>query len=375
MFLEEFSDELAPMKTVLPEENKEIDHNNTTTLRYAVRAQKDKGFLFMLNFQDHIELADINNVSVEVKTGKETIRFPSSGTFNLKKSTSAIFPFNLKLGQTLIKSATVQALTTLRTGQGDCYIFFSLDGVGPELVIAGRPNLKEIQNARKSQKNNHTVVQGKHGEVFSFKNGRDQFLIIPYEMALNSYKADDRLIISDGLILNEENQIRLTSRSLNSTVHIYPAINKRPHVLNASLGDTKPLFKGASSYQLMFEKKDPRAKVTKITDRKYSVAMEGDLDQLSDTFIEVDYVGDRGMAFIDGLLVTDHFYNEKKWEIGLKGFIPELSGKEMVLIFHPLHSDQETLIDFTHLPEFTNGRYLNIKNINIVNEYKAILSF
>jgi len=34
------------------------------------------------------------------------------------------------------------------------------------------------------------------------------------------------------------------------------------------------------------------------------------------------------MAFIDGLLVTDHFYHEKKWEIGLKGFIPELSGRE-----------------------------------------------
>jgi len=80
------------------------------------------------------------------------------------------------------------------------------------------------------------------------------------------------------------------------------------------------------------------------------------------------------MAFIDGLLVTDHFYNEKKWEIGLKSFIPELSGKEMVLIFHPLYSDQEALIDFTDIPEFKDGKYLNIKNINIVNEYKAIIS-
>ena len=87
--------------------------------------------------------------------------------------------------------------------------------------------------------------------------------------------------------------------------------------------------------------------VTKVTDRKYSVVTKGGLDGLNDVFVEIDYVGDRGMAFIDGLLVTDHLYHEKKWEIGLKSFIPELSGKEMVLIFHPLYSDQEALIDFT----------------------------
>lgn len=375
MFLEEYSDELAPMKTVLPEGNEEIDRNNTTTLRYAVRSKDEKGFLFMLNFQDHLEITDINDVSIEVKTGDETIRFPSSGTFSLKKSTSAIFPFNLKLGQTRIKSATVQPLTTLHTGQGDFFIFYSLDGITPELAIAGDPALMEIQNANRSKKSNHTLVQGKNGEAFSFKNGKDQFLIIPHEMALNSYKIDDRLIISEGLILNEEGQMSLLTRSLNSTIHIYPAVNKSPNASYAALSAIKPHFKGASSYQVTFEKKDPHVNVTKITDRKYSVVTEGDFDQLNDVFIEVDYVGDRGMAFIDGLLVTDHFYNEKKWEIGLKSFTPELSGKEMVLIFHPLYSDQETLIDFTHIPEFTNGRYLNIKNINVVNEYKAIISF
>ena len=52
MFLEEYSDELAPMKTILPEGNEDITPENTTTLRYAVRSKDDKGFLFMINFQD-----------------------------------------------------------------------------------------------------------------------------------------------------------------------------------------------------------------------------------------------------------------------------------------------------------------------------------
>jgi beta-galactosidase len=375
MFLKEYSDELAPMQTVLPEGNANIAPENTTTLRYAVRSHDDKGFLFMLNFQDHMEVDDIHDVSIEVKTGNETIRFPSSGTFDLKKSTSAILPFNLKLGQTLIKSTTVQPLTTLHTNQGDCFVFYSLDGMAPEIVLPGETAITEIQNARQSQKNKYTIVQGKNDEVFSFVNGKDQFLIIPRNMALNSNKIDHHLIISEGLILNCENQLSLISRSVNSTFDIYPAIDRDPNVSFASLTKIKPRFKGASSYQLKFKEKDPPVAVTKVTDRKFTIVTKGGFDGLNDVFVDIDYVGDRGMAFIDGLLVTDHFYHEKKWEIGLKSFIPEMTGNEMVLIFHPLYSDQETLIDFTYTPEFTKGKYLNIRDINISNEYKAIVSF
>jgi len=263
----------------------------------------------------------------------------------------------------------------LHTVQGVCYVFYLLDGIAPELLIAGEPDLTQIQNAMTSQKSNLTVVQGKNDEIFSFKNGKDQFLIISRQMALNSFKIAERLIISDGLILDEGNQMGLITRSTNSTVHIYPAVNKKPYVSNATLREIKPRFKGASSYQLTFEELDPPVTVEKVADRKYSVVTKGGLDQLNDVFVVIDYIGDRGMAFIDGLLVTDHFYHEKKWEIGMKSFMPELPGKEMVLIFHPLYNDQETLIDFTLIPEFTDGKYLNIKNIKVVNEYKATISF
>ncbi len=375
MFLDQYSAELAPMQTILPEGYGNITPENTTTLRYAVRAKDDKGFLFMINFQDDVEIADINDISVAVKTGSDVIRFPSSGTFNLKKSTSAILPFNLKLGQTLIKSTTVQPLTTLHTNRGDCFVFFSIDGMAPEIVISGETALTEIQNARKSQKNNYTLVQGNTDEVFSFVNGKDQFLIIPRKMALNSNKVDNHLILYEGVILNSKNQISLITRSVNSTIDVYPAIDKDPYVSFASLTKIKPSFNGASSYQLKFKEKEPPVTVTKVTDRKYTIVTKGGLDGLNDVFVDIDYVGDRGMAFIDGLLVTDQFYHENKWEIGLKSFISEMTGKEMVLIFYPLYSDQETLVDFTHIPVFTNGKYLNIKDINISNEYKAIVSF
>lgn len=375
MFLEAYSDRLAPMKTVLPEGYEDIEPTNTSALRYAVRSQEEKGFLFMINFQDDVEIQDIDDVRIEVNTGSETIRFPSSGAFDLKKSTSAIFPFNLDLGQTRIKSATVQPLTTLRAGQGDCYVFHSFDGITPELVIAGDPDLTDIQNARKTKNSHHALIQGKNNEVFSFKSGADQFLIIPYEMALNSYRLDNHLMITDALALKDGDQISLISRSPGSVIHIYPALDQSPRISLAKLSAMKSYFKGASAYQLSFEEKESPVSVKKVADRKYALTIDGALDRLNDVFVEIDYVGDRGMAFIDGLLVADHFYHEKKWEIGLKSFTSALSGKQMVLIFHPLYSDQEALIDFARVPEFTDGKYLNINDIRVVNEYKAIISF
>ncbi|MBN2167532.1 MAG: beta-galactosidase [Marinilabiliaceae bacterium] len=374
MFLDEYSDELAPMKTVLPKGNEDIKPENITTLRYAVRSYGDRGFLFMINFQDDVEIADINDVNVELVKGKETIRFPHSGTFNLKKSTSAIFPFNLKLGETHIKSATVQPLTTLHTDKGNYYVFTSIDGITPEFVMVGNTELTEIQNATKNQKGDFTLIQGDVDKVFSFKNGKDQFLIIPNEMALNSCKIDNHLIISDGLVLNDRNQLSLITRSVNSAFHIFPAVDQKPKVSFASLREIKPLFKGSSSFELAFIETEPIVTVQKVADRKYVINTKGGLANLNDVFVEVDYVGDRGMAFIDGLLVTDHFYHEKKWEIGLKSFMSELSEKDMVLIFHPLYSDQETLVDFTNIPEFIKGKFLDIKEIEVINEYKAIIS-
>ncbi len=137
----------------------------------------------------------------------------------------------------------------------------------------------------------------------------------------------------------------------------------------------KSAFSGASSYSITFETPEPIINIKKVNDRKYAVTTTGDLGNLNDVFLEIDYVGDRGMAFIDSLLVTDHFYHEKTWDMGMKSYLKDLEGKEMVLIFHPLFDNQECLIDFSNLPEFEKGRYLEIKSIKTCNAYKTVIGF
>jgi len=375
MFLEAYGHKLAPMKTVLPETNQQTSPENTNILRYAVRSYKESGFVFMLNFQDHLNYSDINNNSIAVMTAKSEVRFPSSGTFDMKKATCAIFPFNLTLGSTQIKSATVQPLTILKGDNENHYVFYSIEGIEPELVIQGDSKIGDLKEAKKSTSNGLTVIKGSSGKVFSFQSGKDQFLIIPYEMALQSNKIGEKLIFSDGDITSESELLNLVTRDTSLDLHVYPANGSTPKVTNANVKKSKSVFPGIDSYNLSFEVPGPIIEIEQATDRKYSVKVKGGLGRLNDVFLQVDYVGDRGMAFIDGLLTTDHFYHEKKWEIGMKLFIPKLTDKEMVLIFHPLYKDQECLIFFHNIPSFENGKYLNIKGIKTINEYKAIIDF
>lgn len=374
MFLEAYGDKLAPMKTVLPETNSQTSPENTDILRYAVRSYDESGFVFMVNFQDHLEYSDINNASVTVKTAKSEVRFPSSGSFDFKKASSAIFPFNLTLGATQVRSATVQPLTILKSDGKSHYVFYSMKGINPELVLKGSPKITNLQGAKQSAANGVTVIRGNVGEVFSFQNGNDQFLIIPYEMALNSNRIGEKLIFSEALITSESDLLSMVTRESNVDFHVYPTNGTNPKVTKATVKKSKPVFPGIDSYNISFEVPESIIEVVQSTDRKYTVKVNGQLADLNDVFLQVDYVGDRGMAFIDGLLVTDHFYHERKWEIGMKSFLPKLSNKEMVLIFHPLYKDQECLIFFEDIPDFENGKHLEIKSIKAINEYKAIIS-
>ncbi|MGQ7870976.1 hypothetical protein [Sunxiuqinia sp. sy24] len=70
-------------------------------------------------------------------------------------------------------------------------------------------------------------------------------------------------------------------------------------------------------------------------------------------------------------MITDHFYHERIWEVGLKSFAEKLVDNKMALIFHPMHDNDSYLADLKSLPEFENGKYLNVKGVEVIPEYKV----
>src|SRR5690606_28143451 len=108
-----------------------------------------------------------------------------------------------------------------------------------------------------------------------------------------------------------------------------------------------------------------------ISEQKYSVQVNSDLSGLNDIFLETDYVGDRAMAFINGEMITDHFFHERIWEIGLRNFMPNLKQHEMLLFFHPIHSSYSYLGDLKRSIEFENNKYLKVNGFKVVPEYST----
>ena len=373
LFLDSWGAMLAPMKSVLPETNAAIRAADTETLRYAVRSYGDTGFVFIVNFQDHVEIQDINHVKIQVERQGGTVNFPSQGYMNIPKATSAIFPFNLKMGEALLHSATVQPLTILHRNEGKYHIFSSVDGVETEMLFPASVRISQLSNARVSNAGGFRRVKPLSGEAFSFTANGERVLVLPQQMAMNTLKVGEQLYITDALVLEDRGSMQLISRTTGNTLHVFPAGKSKLHAGSANVRTAKPLFKGCASYVLSFDEFKPEFSVRKESNQKYSLQLKSDISQLNDLFLEVEYVGDRALAFIEGEMITDHFFHERTWEIGLRHFAPRLKNHEMLLFFHPIHSTYTYLGDLKRTIEFENGRYLNVEAFRLVPEYKTTI--
>jgi hypothetical protein len=372
-FLDAYGEILAPMKTVLPKNNASIKPDNNETLRYAVRSYGESGFLFIVNFQDHAEVKAIDDVQVEIATKNESIRFPAEGHIDVPKAASVIFPFNLKLDKATVKSATVQPLTVLQQTDAAFYIFSTIKGIQAEINFSSSCEITNMKNASVTKIDQIQTIKPERAEPFSFEVNGVNVLVLTEEMAINSVVINEQLFVSDALILEGKNELQLISKSTDNHLHIFPEKASKVKADNAIMKQTKAAFEGFNSYSVVFEEIEPKMEIEKISDQKYSLKVSSDLSKLNDAFLEIDYVGDRALAFIDGQLITDHFYQERKWEIGLKSFAGLLENNEMLLFFHPIYDDYPYLGDLKNLPEFNKGSHLEVQGFEIVPEYQTRL--
>lgn len=378
-FLESYGEELAPMVTVLPETNERIDPSNTNTLRYAVRSDGNSGFVFMHNFQDDLPTRDLHNFRLKLQTKEGAITIPSTGTFSLLRDESAILPFNIDLDGTKVRYATVQPLTILNREDQKYYIFFSTEGIHPEIVFENVNRSDLIRdNAAVDVQDELVKVSGKSGEVFSFSVNKKHFLVIPKSMALKAWRSDNgQMIFTDATILQRKGYIDVLSNNGNSQELIfYPRLKHTPRLSGAEIDSANFSNTNFSPYEIHFPKIEPPFKVIPVTDRRHVIQSTGRMEGLNDVIMNVNYVGDRSMAFIDGKLVGDHFYYGKPWEIGMRKFEVKMQNDDLLLMFHPMRNNAEYLQDFdkSEIPSFSSrGSYLQIDNIEFIPEYKAMM--
>jgi beta-galactosidase len=380
-FLRDFGSDLAPLYTTLPVSNNASKPEETSVLRYAVRSDGNKGYVFMHNFQDHATLTDLKDLRIEVQTKTGVVNFPSSGTFTLKPGYSAILPFNTNYDGIEINIATVQPFCRF-VNKGNPYnVFVSLDGIAPEIILKGKPKVSGTGIRTEIIKGN-TIIRFPARKITVFQvNGRS-FMVLPYEQALNSYTVGDKdkkLIISSALVTESEGTIELLSTKPDSTfVSVFPSVDE----LTSSTGkavNIKSGIQNLSQWKIELPAIDPGIRLEQADARHFVLhASSVDWTKFNDIFIMFNYRGDRGLCMMKGILQTDNFYTSRPWIIGLKRYADKLKTNEMYFYFIPMQKDAPYMsyLDKEVIPQFGNrNEFLEIKEPGIEVEYKVRLFF
>ena len=170
-----------------------MDPYDIETVRFAVRAHQDSGFVFINNYQDHVETKDQKDFAITVNLENEELRFPKSGSLSLAKDECCILPFNLDLQGLNLKYSTTQLLTSIEH-EGETYIFFfTPKGMNGEYYFEsdGIQKVKVDHGNINSDKN--TLIQVNNDELslvdITLKSGkRIHVCTLTYEQSLNFWK-------------------------------------------------------------------------------------------------------------------------------------------------------------------------------------------
>ena len=91
----------------------------------------------------------------------------------------------------------------------------------------------------------------------------------------------------------------------------------------------------------------------------------------------MNYIGDVAMAFMQGQLVQEEFSHGEPWTIGLKRYSDDLKTNPLTFYFRPLQWNAPFLNDLPKeaVPDFSNGPVVDIRDVQIIPEYKFNILF
>ncbi|WP_281336194.1 beta-galactosidase [Flavobacterium eburneipallidum] len=377
-FLKGYGNDLAPLYPILPSTNDSIKATDTSTLRYAVRGDGDKGYLFMHNFQDHLETKDLSNLKIDIATKTGEIQFPQTGTFTLKAGSSAIFPFNVNYDGVAIRMATVQPFCKFTNKNKKYNVMVAIDGIAPEIVLQGKVKVSGT-GIKTIIRDGNTVVVCTARKINDFEINGVSFLVLPSSEAEKAYLIgqtdNQKLVLSNALVLDNEGKISLVSNNQeNIDFSVYPAAGN-VNSIDGKVTKGKSTIKSISTWQVSVPKADTAIKLVQADNSHYVLkAGSLNLSKVNDVFITFDYRGDRGICMMNGELQTDDLYTSKPWTIGLKRYQEALKTSDMYFHFLPMAKDAPYLsyLDKEVLPDFGNQKsFLEIKQPQISVEYKA----
>ncbi|MBQ0853414.1 beta-galactosidase [Streptomyces sp. BH-SS-21] len=377
LLLGDFGGLIAPMESFLPA-RQPTGRDDRDTLRWAVRASEDSGFLFVNNHQPHEELPDHPDTSF-------TVEFPAGPALTLPSTpvtvpTGAYFcwPLRLDVAGLRLDWATAQPVCTVDADGRTVLVLAAADGIPVELALAAR-TLRSVRTpfGQSVTLDDRVLVTGLRPgtdalvEVDTADGERVGLLVLDARTARTAYKGvawgAERLVLcaagadactGAGVVFDEharggEGEVRVHSPAGDVSLAVLPAPGRPPVVTGGSVRESEDgVF---TRYHLTGDGRDPRfggesgggglrvgraelvraagpapEPVTGVQGRasapadehydttaaEYAISVPDGLP-LTGTLLRVHWSGDVARAYVGDRLVADQFHAGRAWDIAL----------------------------------------------------------
>lgn len=341
IFVKNYQDLICNMVTVLPEGSQDIQPEDVETLRYAVRTDGTSGFLFLNNYQDHVECKPKKDEKITLKLQDNEVDI--SG-ISLASGEEAILPFEMNVEGYRLIYAKAQPLSVMKEDGRNIYFFFMPEGMEPEYVWDGtdmdyvdgkKVNESKVIITPPSDKMSSYKITGKKGDVEIVTLTREQSLMF-YEIEVRGRKTAvlcNSPFVYDGIRIQVENP---QQEGTATRLLMFPS-----HQLQTS--DSTKISSVAegiwAGIEFQWNDKETKPQVLDLEQRgpsRYIVRIPEEYQECKEALLQIEYRGDVGHAFINGELVSDNFSNHGVWEIGLKEVWKPEMGREITFVITPL---------------------------------------
>ncbi|MFD2115317.1 beta-galactosidase [Paenibacillus yanchengensis] len=403
LFLASYGESLAQMTTIFPAERPASLYDNDT-LRYAVRVDGNRGFLFINNYQRHTNMPSHENVQINIALPDETLTITESGV-TIPSNTYMFWPFNLDMEGSLLKYATVQPLTKVNNEQEMLYLFFTAGHVAAEYrfaahtmeqvegtgIVVTEDKQEDALYVRVTQTQAQASTTVDHFFTFTTATGqRVKVVTLTEEQSLQVWQGElfgrERIVrckhpiqfTPESLLLQRANAQQSASSSSESSsesvvvaedseLAIYPPIEVGTLMVDAVEMKAQPsevwqrfILPPTEDKEvtLQYEREDNQPLDDAIffnlfeEEHQYGQSPEWmikvDLQHITsrdEVILEIDFIGDVAQLYIGGKCVADQFYSGTTWQVGLSRYYEQLQAEPLILKISPLLAERDIYME------------------------------
>jgi beta-galactosidase len=341
LFLEDFGPALARMPALFPRKQPANLHD-FSVLRWSVRSDGERGFLFFNNRQPEIPLPEHRDVQFVLRTAAGgDLRVPHRPV-TIPSGSYGVWPVHLDCDGVLLEYATARPLCRLTEGGNSWYFFSAADGIPPELAFRCDQAEVETETGRKVVEGGLVAVHSLPGSnrlVASLARpggGRVFFAVLSAADATRLWRVPfdgrDRLVLSDAVVLADQGQLRLQSFQPGRIgFAMFPAPAEMAGAsrqasdgifthFSAAVGATES--PQAVAMRVIRRPELPAGELNGTDERAWQHAVEWEIiippcgvdRQLR---LDIRYLGDAARIYQGGTLLSDNYFNGEPFNVAL----------------------------------------------------------